>query len=1087
MKRVIVAGFVACVALLVVCGVATAKRAPGKFAEYKVFEMPTEPMNAPEIGGSMFQSAAASTVVLGWWTFDRPGGGPDPQGWTTFDATSQLANYFHVDGPGCNGIGAVSGTQSMWCGKEATTDSPYCSWAALPGYGDLWDQSLSTTVNASNMTYDIAWDSEDGYDYTYVEWWDTAYGGYWVADPGVNGGVGQYTGVGGVTGATSSAASAGVTGPTRVRFHFRSDGAYSDEDGVWDSTLPGAVIVDNLSLDGGPIEDWEGEACGEQESDDNRWVTSTPTAFGDYGHLVPGGSVVQEDPCARNQTSFWGFFTDPAVASYSWGGWPLQGVMPYGGRRPLNPDGLYLNNQVISPFVPITGTGSDYVLSFSVYRDLPLDNLQFYYWGIREKDNDSPVNGCYRSLPLTGYVYYGALKDWFRAAFQVGAFVPGTADEISIVLGAVDMCRVWCGVSAQLPMHTHAPLIDNAKIVRVGTVGPQWTIRDIDLWQDNFPELGGIGPTDYARCDMAQDIIPDDRRGLVPGDSLRVIVTDFSGSGDVGFAVDATGGRSRPAVYAFVKCTDRFGNPRPYTGPQMESPDDRSWSGDAQAGQKRYPLVTGITVTPPTGWEVYRMDAVYTSAGARPANAFCADLMDLHAGPDAYAHLYEPTTANVGVFVPGDVVHYFVGAKNSLGEWSYYYRTLNGQGSGRRTDDISEAAASPMEWSVLPDRGRLPGDLGDILLVDDADDRGGPAQSYFDFSFKYMGIEDRVDRFDVLGPSSGVGNGLGGRVKNIQNQIVGSGTEIYQKILWNCSDLSTSLMGDGGNPNGGFSSEKSQDFGLCDDFLNNHPDNPGWAYFGDDVVDDWELLWSSPTALAVRSNWMNFTLVSGDQKLLTGVVSPIVRVSTSPAPVAPYFVPAETFYTFGGCPTINDFDIPGQTGNSRIAYRYNDAATGPVASLSQVILNSQGTNARFYLSGFAFNFIRDDDTNGVPDYVKHLQEVLAWFGSPIGNPVGIEPILFANRLDNAYPNPFNPTTMIKYSIAEAGPVSLKIYNAAGQLVRTLVHEEQSPRPEGFTAVWNGLGNRGEEVASGVYFYKLTSTEFSQTKKMVLLK
>jgi hypothetical protein len=178
--------------------------------------------------------------------------------------------------------------------------------------------------------------------------------------------------------------------------------------------------------------------------------------------------------------------------------------------------------------------------------------------------------------------------------------------------------------------------------------------------------------------------------------------------------------------------------------------------------------------------------------------------------------------------------------------------------------------------------------------------------------------------------------------------------------------------------------------------------------------------------------------------------------------------------------------VPGQAGNSRIAYRYDNAATGPGASLSQVTLNSMATNARFYLAGFGFNFIRDDDTNGIPDYVKHLQELLVWFENIIPNPVGITPVAF-NSLSDAYPNPFNPTTTIKYSIADAGRVSLKIYNAAGQLVRTLVDEEQAPRPEGFSATWDGRGNRGEDVASGVYFYKLTAKEFSQTKKMVLLK
>jgi len=583
---------------------------------------------------------------------------------------------------------------------------------------------------------------------------------------------------------------------------------------------------------------------------------------------------------------------------------------------------------------------------------------------------------------------------------------------------------------------------------------------------------------------MAQDIIPGDKPNLVPGDSMRIVVTSPEGAGNAGFAVDATGGRSRRSVYVFVKCTDRFGNPRPYTGAQMQSPDNKHASTDA-SGLIRYPLVTGITVVPPAGWEVYRMDYAITSAGSRAADGFVFDLMDLHAGPDAFAHLYEPVT-NTGIFVPGDVIHYFVGAKTLSGAWAYYTRTLQGNGFGLRTANISEATASPIEFSILPDAGRAAGDLGDILLVDDADDRGGPAQLYFDGAFKYMHIENRVDRFDVLGPSSGVGNSLASRVKSITNQIIGSPTQIYQKILWNCSDLSTSLMGDGGSPNGGLSSEKSQDFGLCDFFLNNSPDNPGWAYFGDDVVDDWNLLGASPTAQAVQTNWMNHTFTSGDQKTTSGVVSPVVRVSTAPAPVAPAFVPTETFYAYGGCAIINDFDVPGQSGNSKIAYRYNNAATGPVASLSQATLNSQGTTARFYLSGFAFNYIRDDDLNGVPDYVKHLQELLVWMENLIGNPVGIDPVAF-NSLSDNYPNPFNPTTTIKYNIAERGNVSLKIYNAAGQLIRTLVNEEQTPQANGFSKVWNGLNDQSQPVASGVYFYQLTAKNFSQTKKMVLLK
>ena len=459
--------------------------------------------------------------------------------------------------------------------------------------------------------------------------------------------------------------------------------------------------------------------------------------------------------------------------------------------------------------------------------------------------------------------------------------------------------------------------------------------------------------------------------------------------------------------------------------------------------------------------------------------------MDLAAGPDGppYHALTENVAANTGIFAPGDVIRYFFAAKNTSDQWAYYHRTLDGQGFGNRTNSIAEAMASPMEWSVLPDAGRTV--TGDILLVDDADDRGGPAELYFNNAFMYMGIEDNVDRFDVLGPSSVVGNSLAGRVKNISAQIIGDPTEIYQKVLWNSTDLSRGLMGDGGTPNAGSSAEKSDDFGLCYTFLNTHPGNPGWAMWCDDAVQDWAVL-VGLSAVNVKSIFMNHTLVRGDQKTASGVISPQV-FPASPVPPVGYLQPTESFYVHGGCLTINDFDVPGQSGNSRVSHRYADAASGQSAALSQITPNSASTNARFFLGGFGYNFVRDDDLNGVPDYARHLHEILVWSQNAISYPTGIEPVTFANRLDNAYPNPFNPTTTIRYSIASAGHVSLNIYNAAGQLVRTLVDEDKAPNAEGFSVTWDGSDNRGQGVSSGVYFYKLSARDYGETKKMVLLK
>jgi flagellar hook assembly protein FlgD len=66
-------------------------------------------------------------------------------------------------------------------------------------------------------------------------------------------------------------------------------------------------------------------------------------------------------------------------------------------------------------------------------------------------------------------------------------------------------------------------------------------------------------------------------------------------------------------------------------------------------------------------------------------------------------------------------------------------------------------------------------------------------------------------------------------------------------------------------------------------------------------------------------------------------------------------------------------------------------------------------------------------------------------------------------------------------------VSLKIYNVAGQLVRTLVDEQQAPNTAGLAVTWEGVDDAGREVASGVYFYRLVTKSFTQTKKMVFLK
>jgi hypothetical protein len=88
-------------------------------------------------------------------------------------------------------------------------------------------------------------------------------------------------------------------------------------------------------------------------------------------------------------------------------------------------------------------------------------------------------------------------------------------------------------------------------------------------------------------------------------------------------------------------------------------------------------------------------------------------------------------------------------------------------------------------------------------------------------------------------------------------------------------------------------------------------------------------------------------------------------------------------------------------------------------------------------------------------------------------------------LSQNYPNPFNPQTVIQYALPHDCEVHITIYNILGQKVRTLVNEHQMA---GYKRVeWDSKSDQGEEVASGIYFYRIHAGKFEQVKKMALIK
>lgn len=103
----------------------------------------------------------------------------------------------------------------------------------------------------------------------------------------------------------------------------------------------------------------------------------------------------------------------------------------------------------------------------------------------------------------------------------------------------------------------------------------------------------------------------------------------------------------------------------------------------------------------------------------------------------------------------------------------------------------------------------------------------------------------------------------------------------------------------------------------------------------------------------------------------------------------------------------------------------------------------------------------------------------------IGAPVKASVLPTTFSLSANRPNPFNPSTQIAYDVPQQAQITLTVYNLLGQEVVTLVNEVKAAGR--YTVTWNGRNARGFAVASGVYVYRMVAGEFSETKRMTLMK
>jgi hypothetical protein len=365
--------------------------------------------------------------------------------------------------------------------------------------------------------------------------------------------------------------------------------------------------------------------------------------------------------------------------------------------------------------------------------------------------------------------------------------------------------------------------------------------------------------------------------------------------------------------------------------------------------------------------------------------------------------------------------------------------------------------------------------LASILFVNHFS--GREPQTYIANALTSLGI--KYDTWDVNGPSSGIGNCLGGSDPgDIQYHwpVTDVGKLLqYSTIIWHSGDLSSFTI----TPN---------DQAVIQSWVQQPGKNRNFWITGDDV--GFDLMSNSGAnnynsfmgftcgALWLRNDWENSP---------QDTLHPVVR-GVNGGPAAGRFL-----HLNGDCPIINQFDLltlssTASTGKSGLLLTYPNSFAAATRYATDYNTFSPTDSARVVFTGFSFNAIEEGGERlqvAKAIVQTYFKEPNCYIATGVEEGGGEQAPPARSSLAQNVPNPFNPETAIHYSVAQSSRVVIRIYNVNGALVRTLVDRVQAPGA--YVERWNGTDDNGRPLSSGAYFYRLESQGFQDAKKLILLR
>lgn len=1035
-------------------------------------------------------------VEDGVWDFEDGVGGSDWQGWYTVDQTANsgapwgarvTADSFDCpdDAPMINGT-----VGQIWFGKHGDTADSEC-WvcdaggdcsepASRVGYkNDLCQRADSPLLAWSGGDLTVTCDyflEAEGYPLDYVRAQIVPFLNGSVEmdavelqniDDGTGGTIGDPDNPAHLDEELDASAIPENTSHVKLRFEFVSDVGWSDEDaGGGTCTSYGPFGVDEITIS----ESGVGQ-LGYYDFDvgDEGFTFDHCPGVGNFVELNHLDDYNVLDPCQCELAGYVMSFHDA------------------GFQHPGDPNGQA--NMAVSPIInrgayPPENGYRDIFMVYDIYAWLPEANGVLYRPGARYYPWTCVETGETGWSPRVGderYYYVGTDPVCAPDRYTLtGWGMPGNADLYRLIMEVRSCCSCF-GIEDCTGITNETPLFDN---FRMGIAGfPDAPVANLDTGglQDGFPQGNSLDPSATGRSDD-----PAVDAGVLP----PYVLAD-----SLGIAGPVVSGDTGPwEAYLWFRIRRK--------GPMQ---DDEvaygSWKGRLMSAS--------FPGDPEAQFVGVRMDSSQIGGNGFP-NKFCS-----FAHPDDGFYQGDPEANERDdfneilpddVFTPGTQILYFM-TTNYIGNPVKYVLPDTTGGFFLEYEILPS-----MRWSEEPGSSDI---VWPCVLYWDAFNRG--AQNFIQPALDAflapvpapMGEEDlwpNNDRYDELLASTnynassiyrlGVGANNGAALPQLLsyraillNTGVFSAGAMEEADMIGVEDwLLTTICQEAGMFRQGFIANGDEVAGIIEDL---RPSTLSGALGADFVCSPFREQ-GCPSNSPEDSSWCAAVIAAG------GALYPVT---------APYFA-------FGnGCPQIYTYSVLNAIGGvgNRSWFDYDFSGPKGTVNFAQVV-NDRSSGLASYRSivdGYSYHHITTtyndvtgrceaDSAGRVNAAGNEIIAALSWIfdgvppafcTSPCDTasdaPDIEEPELRVNRLYQNRPNPFNPRTVIRFSLAAKGPVELGIYDVGGRRVKTLVKKTMDAGLH--TMVWDGTDNQGRRVGSGIYWSQLQAGDYVSNMKMVLLK